>query len=372
MASPATFTIEQSGRDWVAGLAGDWTAEGLGRTGARLGEAIRGAGRVSLDLSRLGACDTTGVLAVLRAAGAKLAPDAWAASPNLARLAQLVAGSAPSGPAPAAPQRNAVLAVFERLGRGAVDASIEGLNILGFGGRLFMSLVALAVHPGRYRWAAFFSIAERAGLDAIPIVTIATFFIGAVVAFIGADALKQFGAQIFVVDLIGISMMREFNIVITAVLIAGRSASSFAAEIGAMRMTQEIDAMDTMDVDPFQALVIPRFLALLVTMPLLMFLATLAGLAGGILVGWLALDISPMMFVQRLYDDVQPRHFLVALAKAPVMAGVIAIIGCRQGLSVGGDVESLGRRVTTAVVNAIFAIILIDALFAMICTKLGV
>jgi phospholipid/cholesterol/gamma-HCH transport system permease protein len=226
--------------------------------------------------------------------------------------------------------------------------------------------------PGKIRWAAVFSIAESAGLDAMPIVAVTTFFIGAVVGLLGANMLAKFGAQVFAVELIGFSVLREFNILITALLLAGRSASSFAAEIGSMKMNQEIDAMQVLGVDPFDALVFPRFLALLLTIPLLTFIATLAGLAGGLAVAWGALGLQPVAFFQRLVDNVGVTQFWVGMSKAPVMAVVIAGIGCRQGMEVGGDVESLGRRVTGAVVQAIFAAILIDAVFALVYMELNV
>ena len=167
-------------------------------------------------------------------------------------------------------------------------------------------------------------------------------------------------------------MIREFNIVITAVLLSGRSASAFAAELGSMKMTQEVDAMQVMGVDPFEALVLPRFIAMLITIPLLTFIATLAGLLGGLVVTWSMLGLGPVFFLQRIVDSVGPTHFYIALIKAPVMAGVIAGIGCRQGLLVGGDVESLGRRVTAAVVHSIFAVIMLDAIFAIIFMQLDI
>jgi phospholipid/cholesterol/gamma-HCH transport system permease protein len=197
-------------------------------------------------------------------------------------------------------------------------------------------------------------------------VAVTSFFIGAVVGLLGANMLQQFGAQVFVVELVGIAVLREFNIIITAVLLAGRSASSFAAEIGSMKMNQEIDAMQVMGVDPFEALVLPRFMALLFTIPLLTFVATLAGLFGGMLVVWTVVGLGPAFFLQRIVDNVGPTHFWIGMSKAPVMAAVIAGIGCRQGLEVGGDVESLGRRVTASVVHAIFAIIMLDAAFALL------
>ena len=184
--------------------------------------------------------------------------------------------------------------------------------------------------------------------------------------------LSNFGAQVFTVELIGIAVMREFGVLITAVLLAGRSASSFAAEIGAMKMNQEIDAMQVMGVDPFEALVMPRFMALLITIPLLTFVAVVAGLVGGMIVSWWTLDLSPLFFVKRIEDNVGIKQFWIGLSKAPVLAIVIAAIGCRQGMEVGGDVDSLGRRVTAAVVHAIFSIILLDAVFALIYTELNI
>jgi phospholipid/cholesterol/gamma-HCH transport system permease protein len=183
---------------------------------------------------------------------------------------------------------------------------------------------------------------ERAGLDAIPIVAVTTFFIGAVVALLGVNMLRQFGAEVFVVELIGVAVLREFNIVITAVLLSGRSASAFAAEIGSMKMQQEIDAMQVMGVDPFEALVLPRFVALLITIPLLTFVATLAGLLGGSVVTWSVLDLGRRSSCSGSSTTSAPTTSGGAV-KAPVMAGVVASIGCRQGMLVGGDVQSLGR-----------------------------
>jgi len=241
-----------------------------------------------------------------------------------------------------------------------------------FLGHLLVVVARAIVNPRRIRLPALVSLMERAGFDAIPIVATTAFFIGAVVGLLGANMLRQFGAEVFAVELIGIAVLREFNIIITAVLLAGRSASAFAAEIGAMKMQQEIDAMQVLGVDPYEALVFPRFTALLLTIPLLTFVATVAGLFGGLVVTWTVLGLGPTFFFQRIVDNVGPNHFWVALSKAPVMAAVIAGIGCRQGLEVGGDVESLGRRVTAAVVHAIFAIIMIDAAFALVYMELDI
>ncbi|MDR3512316.1 MAG: ABC transporter permease [Caulobacteraceae bacterium] len=371
MSSPAAFNVQQSDTGRVAQLSGDWTAVGLGHAGQRLREALRGVERFTLDVSGIGRCDTAGVLAILRASDGRIDPATWASSPKLERLAGLVSNAV--RPVSVAPRGSrSIEELLDRVGRGLVQAGIDAYHTMAFVGRLLVVVGRVARDPRRIRWAACVSLAERAGLDAIPIVMVTTFFIGAVVGFLGADELSRFGAQVFAVELISIAVMREFNVVITAVLLAGRSASSFAAEIGSMKMNQEIDAMQTMGVDPFEALVLPRFAALLITMPLLTFMATLAGLAGGILISWWVLGLSPDFFIQRMLDNVSPNHFWVALSKVPVMAAVIAGIGCRQGMEVGGDVQSLGSRVTAAVVHAIFSIILIDAVFALVYMKLQV
>ncbi len=371
MDRPAEFDLRtRDGAQWVT-LTGDWTAINLNQAAARLKVALKGVGEIRFDLSEINRCDTAGAFAILRAGQGRIADDGLKASPAVERMFDLVARAIKTAPA-AARRPWSLYTLVERLGRGLVDVASHFYETMIFFGHLLVAVGRLALNPGRIRWAACFSLAERTGLDAIPIVAVTTFFIGAVVGFLGADELAQFGAQVFAVELIGIAVMREFNIVITAVLLAGRSASSFAAEIGAMKMNQEIDAMETMGVDPFEALVLPRFIAMLMTIPLLTFVATLAGLAGGMVVSWSVLDLSPSFFLQRIVESVGATHFWVGMSKAPVMAIAIAGIGCRQGMEVGGDVESLGQRVTTAVVHAIFSIILIDAVFALVYMKLNV
>jgi phospholipid/cholesterol/gamma-HCH transport system permease protein len=370
MDSPAEFTVEQTDRGRVAILIGDWTAMSLDDAGPRLAGALK-AEKVALDLSRIGRCDTAGAFAIVRATDGRFDADMLASAPNVARLLELVSAAARAAAVPHRRNRS-LYDLMVRVGEGLMNWVLDSYNTVAFFGHLTVAVLHVLLNPRRIRWAAVFSLAERAGLDAIPIVAVTTFFIGAVVGFLGADELAQFGAQVFTVELIGIAVMREFNIVITAVLLAGRSASSFAAEIGAMKMNQEIDAMLTMGIDPFEALVLPRFLALLLTIPLLTFVATLAGLAGGMLVSWSVLDLSPSFFLQRIVENVGATHFWIGMSKAPVMAAVVAGIGCRQGMEVGGDVESLGRRVTSAVVHSIFSIILIDAVFALIYMKLNI
>jgi phospholipid/cholesterol/gamma-HCH transport system permease protein len=350
-------------------LAGDWCGAQVQEIGDALIRSVRAAPASTLDLTEVRRMDIAGAWAVLRALGAEREIGRIKARPEHLRLLYMVASadaSRPkrrSGPGP-------IRAFLERIGRGVMSVVEETYGTLAFAGRLMVVTGKTLMDPRRIRWASCVSMAERAGLDALPIVIVTTFFIGAVVGLLGVNTLRQFGAEVFAVELIGIAVTREFGIVITAVLLAGRSASAFAAEIGSMKMTQEVDAMRVMGVDPFEALVFPRVAALLLIIPLLTFVATVAGLMGGALVTWSMLGLGPNFFMTRLVENVGATHFWIALSKAPVMAIAIAGIGCRQGMLVKGDVLSLGQRVTAAVVQAIFAIIFIDAVFALIYMEL--
>ena len=355
----------------MAVLRGDWTSTGLRGAERELRAEAERRQDLIVDVRRVRRCDTAGAYAIFEAAHGGLDGGRILARPETLRLLELVK-RAVEREAPPPPRPNEMLDMLSRLGAGVIGVGQDFWDTMTFNGHLAVAAGRAVVNPGRIRWAPLFAMAERSGLDAIPIVAVTAFFIGAVIAFIGADMLSDFGAQAYTVELVGVAVLREFGIVITAVLLAGRSASSFAAEIGAMKMNQEVDAMRVMGVDPFEALVLPRFLALFLTIPVLTFIAVVAGLVGGLMVCWAVLDLSPVFFFQRLAENVGVKHFWIGLSKAPVMAAVIAAIGCRQGMEVGGDVESLGRRVTSAVVHAIFSIILLDAIFALIFTELHV
>lgn len=367
----ADFHLETTKGGVALALTGDWTSMGLGRVYRRLARALKGQTVSRLDISGLGRFDTSGALVLVQTSGGRLPPDAWRKRPEAGRIYAMVEKLERNVAEP--PKRADFLTrLLARIGRGVYDIGHEAWLSMAFFGRLLISSAQAVTRPGRIRWPAWVSQMDRAGLDALPIVAVTNFFIGAVIAFLGADLLTQFGASVFAVELIGVSVFREFAVVITAVLLAGRSASSFAAEIGSMKMNQEVDAMEVMGVDPFQALVIPRLAALLIMLPLLTFVGVAAGILGGMLVTWNELDLGPAFFIQRIEQNVGITHLWVGLSKAPVFAIVVAAIGCRQGLAVSGDVESLGRRVTAAVVQAIFAIILLDAIFAMIYLEAGV
>jgi phospholipid/cholesterol/gamma-HCH transport system permease protein len=371
MEAAADFNLERGDHGETAVLTGDWTSMTLGDAGARLSQALRGGRAPTLDLTKIGRVDTHGAYTIVRSAGGLPDGERVAARPETKRLLSLVAEAA-SVERHVPTRRHPAQAFVERIGRGVMALGTDTWGTIAFSGRVLVSTGRALVRPRHFRLPSIVSLCERAGLDAIPIVATTAFFIGAVVGLIGANMLSQFGAQVFAVELIGIAVLREFGILIAAILLAGRSASSFAAEIGSMKMNEEIDAMQVLGVDPFDGLVLPRFVALLVTIPLLTFISDIAGIIGGLLVTWTVLDISPAFFLQRIVDNVGATHFWIGMSKAPVMAVVIAGIGCRQGMLVAGDVESLGRRVTAAVVHAIFSIILIDAVFALLYMELDI
>jgi len=262
-------------------------------------------------------------------------------------------------------------APFERLGEGAVRGLKEIYDTLTFFGQFMVVLFRMILQPHRIRWKSVVSLIESVGLDALPIVALLSFFIGAVLGFMGSDLLADFGAKVFVVDLVGIGVLREFAVIITAILLAGRSNSAFTAHIGSMKMRQEIDAMQVIGLNPFETLVAPRAIACLVSTPILTFVAMVTGILGGLLVAWTQ-GITPILFSARLTEVISIKHFWVGMVKAPVFGLVVAIVGCRQGLAVQGSVDSLGRRTTTSVVQAIFTIIVLDAMFAMLFLKMGV
>jgi phospholipid/cholesterol/gamma-HCH transport system permease protein len=227
------------------------------------------------------------------------------------------------------------------------------------------------LRPRRWRLTALVAQIEETGLDAIPIVALLTFLVGAVVAFLGATVLADFGASIYTVNLVAFSFLREFGVLLAAILLAGRTASAFAAQIGAMKANEEIDAIRTLGLSPIELLVLPRVLAMLITLPILTFVGMLSGIAGGLAVCTLALDISPTMFFTILQRDIPLTNFLVGLGKAPVFAFVIAVIGCLEGFKASGSAQSVGEHTTSSVVQSIFMVILLDAVAALFFMEMG-
>ena len=290
-------------------------------------------------------------------------------TPAQQSLLDTVAQASPKPDSPA-PALTGWRAVLDATGR-RVTAALSFLRELAeYLGRFLAALARAIRHPGDFRLTSLVHHCQETGLRAVPIVALMSFLIGVVLAFQGAAQLSQFGAEVFVVDLIAISILRELGILLTAIIVAGRTASALTASIGSMKMREEIDAMRTLGMDPDLVLTLPRILALVITLPILGLLSDVAGLLGGAVMSWITLGISPSMFLTRLVEtDIS--HVIVGLSKAPVFAVIIGVIGVQAGMSVGKDAESLGRMTSSAVVNAIFAVIIADAMFSVFFSVIG-
>lgn len=285
-------------------------------------------------------------------------------------LLTTVRRSAP-GATPETPAPKGLRALLAGLGQRVLSALRFVTELAEYLGRFLAAFGRALRHPSEFRLTSLVYHCQETGLKAVPIVALMSFLIGVVLAFQGAEQLRQFGAEIFVVDLISISILRELGILLTAIVVAGRTASALTASIGSMKMREEIDAMRTLGMDPDMVLILPRVLALIITLPILGLIASVSGLIGGAIMSWVELGISPSMFRYRMIAETSVDNVIVGLSKAPVFALIIGIIGCHAGMKVGKDAESLGAQTSTAVVNAIFAVIVADALFSVFFAKVG-
>ena len=255
--------------------------------------------------------------------------------------------------------------ITERVGKATVVAFQQLLEILSFVGELAVALAKSVLQPHRIRWKPILFNIRSAGFDALPIVGLLSFLLGIVVAYQGAGQLRQYGANIFVADLVGLSMLREFAPLMTAIIVAGRSGSAYAAQIGTMMVTEEIDAMRTLGISPQELLVLPKVIALIIALPLLTFFADVLGVFGGMLMAQQQLDVGFAEFLGRFVKAVSPTAFMIGIGKAPVFAVIIAMVGCFQGYRTKGGADSVGRQTTRSVVQAIFLVIVADALFSV-------
>ena len=260
---------------------------------------------------------------------------------------------------------NANLTLIERVGKTTVGIFNQLVEMLSFVGETAIAIAKSIMQPKRIRWRPILFNIRTAGFDALPIVGLLTFLLGVVVAYQGAAQLRQYGANIFVADLIGLSMLREFAPLITAIIIAGRSGSAYAAQIGTMAVTEEIDAMRTLGISPQEMLVLPKLIALVVALPLLTVFADMLGVFGGMLMARQQLDVGFIEFLDRFVKAVSPTTFMIGVGKAPVFAVIIAIVGCFQGFKTKGGADSVGRQTTRSVVQSIFLVIVADALFSI-------
>ena len=350
-----------------ASLDGRWTLPQVPALLRDLAPAQHDAVPGSVDGSALEAIDSAGALLMLKHYGDALNLATFA--PAHRALLELIKTA--QAPVPTlARAKPALYVMLARVGLATTSAWQEAVGLLGFTGQLLEALFLVLRGKRKLRWTATIFHLEQAGLDALPIVALLSFMVGAVIAFLGANLLADFGAAVLTVELVTFSFLREFGVLLAAILLAGRSGSAFAAEIGMMKANEEVDAIRAMGMDPIELLVLPRTLALLIALPLLGFVGMLSGILGGALVGTLSLDISAALFFSRLQESTELRHLFVGLIKAPVFAFLIALTACRQGLNVRGSAEAVGRSTTKSVVQAIFLVIMFDALFALLFREL--
>ena len=376
------FIVEEAEQATNLRVSGDWVLEnGIGRLDKdmRAVSAREIGDKFIIDLSGLKTLDTAGALMLQRTmrqfgmAESLQDPLYGFHGGNEAMRALLVQTAEVLGECPVeAPRPNQFIILLDRLGRSAEGVVDDALAILSFLGATVVTIGRVIKDPRRLRVTSLVHHMEESGLNATLIVGLVSFMIGAVVAFMGAKLLSQFNASIFTVELIGISVLREFGVLLTAILIAGRSGSAFTAQLGSMNLNEEIDAMRTIGIDPMEALVVPRVLAMVLVMPALAFIAAMLGLIGGALVSWTVMDISPALFLTRTQDAIVIENFFVGMVKAPFFAFVIALIGCYQGMSVHGSSENLGKHTTLSVVQSLFLVIVIDALFAIFFLELDI
>jgi len=322
-----------------------------------------------VDLSAISEIDTVGAW-VACSISREFNADLTGASPRAERLIEALKDTGPKEEI-GAPRLPVFERVPEAIGQKMLNARKGVYGVVGFLGALLLSIGSLIRHPKRFRWLALVRQLELVGISALPIVGLMSFLIGIVIAQQGAVQLAQFGAETLTVNLVGRITLRELGVLMTAIMVAGRSGSAFAAQIGTMRLTEEVDAMQTIGISPMEALVVPRIMAAVLMMPLLGFYAAAVAIIGGAVVGQFMLGIPFWTFLSRIQDVVPIYDLWVGLLKAPVFGLIVALAGCYHGMQVKGNSEDVGLRTTMAVVTGIFAVIVIDAFFAVFFTKVG-
>lgn len=366
---PAQLTLDGN----RARCSGDWTVRHLDGLARRLARQPWPGGALQLDLSGVRRIDTGGALLLhrleQRLQQRGVAVDVCGLSAEAENLLQLVRHTA-AGMHPAKAARP--VGLLEAIGRRSLEGASQGIGLLGFIGRMALASLRLALNPWRIRWGEIAHELGEAGHKALPIVGLLAFLLGIVITYQGGVQLRQYGASIFVADLVGLSMLRELAPILTAIIVAGRTGSAYTAQIGTMQVTEENDALRVMGVNPLDLLVLPKVIALMIALPLLTVYADIMGVLGGMVMASVQLDIAYTTFIDRLSVALTLESYLVGVGKAPVFAAVIAIIGCHQGFQVSGSAESVGRRTTISVVQSILAVIVIDAAFSVAFSYLGI
>jgi phospholipid/cholesterol/gamma-HCH transport system permease protein len=341
--------------------SGDWVLPAAPHLEARL-QALAAPGRRALDASGITALDTCGAWLLHRALGGA---EVRGLRPEFRALLDLVAARAPAAP-PAAPAPG----VLARIGANAWRALLDMVGLLAFVGAAALAAARWLAAPRRIRGRAILHNLQSAGVEALPITGLLAFLLGIVIAYQGAEQLRRVGANLYIADLVGLAMVRELAPLITAIIVAGRSGSAYTAQIGTMKVTEEIDALRTVGVPPLDLLVLPKLIALMLALPLLTVYSDAMGILGGMLMANAQLGVSFGTFIERLGDALTLRSFLVGVGKTPVFAAIIAAVGCFQGFRVNASAESVGRQTTLSVVQAIFLVILADAAFSVAFSRL--
>ena len=363
----ASYSLEEAGGRNTVAISGPLLVSTIGMLDPQLRKLTDPVQRV--DISAAGPFDTVGAWVVFRFAQEHSA-EITGANETAKVLLEAVERSASDADIKR-PRHRLLSRVTEHVG----DLVFQffralGRNI-GFLGAVFMALIATIRHPRRFRVKALVRQMELVGISSLPIIGLMSFLIGIVIAQQGAVQLRQFGAETLTINLVGRITLRELGVLMTAIMVAGRSGSAFAAQIGTMKLTEEIDAMRTIGVSPLEALVVPRILAAVLMMPLLGFFASMMAIIGGAVIGDVMLDIPFWTFLARIQEVVPVYDYYVGLVKAPVFGLIIALMGCYQGMQVQGNAEEVGLRTTQAVVQAIFMVIVLDAFFAVFFTEVG-
>ncbi|MCW3835009.1 ABC transporter permease [Sphingomonas canadensis] len=367
MSAFADFARDDSGGGTLR-FTGDLSLARLGDLPDRL-EALSGD-VARIDLSAVDRMDTVGAWLVHRLA-LRHGAEVEGLGADSRHLFDQVASAADRPAAPRPAPQGAFVRLLGEVGDATITAGRTMYGLLGFMGATMVAFWNVARHPSRFRFHATAHRFEVVGVSALGIIGLMSFLIGIVIAQQGAVQLRQFGVEIYTVELVGRLSLRELGILMTAIMVAGRSGSAFAAQIGTMKLTEEVDAMRTMGVSTMEALVVPRTIAVVVMLPLLGFYSALIAIIGGGVLCWVQLDIPPVAFVERLRTELPMVDIWVGVLKAPVFGAIIAIAGCFQGMQVEGDAEQVGHRTTTAVVQAIFLVIVLDAFFAVFFSEIG-
>jgi phospholipid/cholesterol/gamma-HCH transport system permease protein len=364
------FSVERDGASLRIALQGAWTitaSRALEKSAKSLGEAARGATSVALDFSAVDRLDTAGVWLIdkarARMAAAGVATEYRNLGPEQTILFREAGYHAPeSGGAPPAGPVLRLLAMF---GHWVADLGNDILGMVAFLGELTLAILRVTFNPSLTRPTSMVFHLQNFALRAVPIILTINFLVGCIVEQQGIFQLRRFGASTYAVDLICVLVLRELGVLLTSIMIAGRSGSAITAELGSMKMREEIDALKVMGLQPMDVLIAPRILALVISVPLLTFIGNMSAIFGGIIVSWVYGGIAPRSFIALLPEAIGLHSILSGLIKAPFMGFVIGLIASVEGLAVEGSAESLGRRVTASVVKSIFMVIVVDGIFAM-------